>query len=280
MSLLDEEINAILNQQAEKTRQALLSILGGQAGEMIALKKSLERHNGFETPRVVGARYGRDITQSIPPLSVQPILWTSKIADTSITPMFRGSRKVFSGVGLDDMIVAGQYSGSANPTYTVTVAGTGTPNTFNWNDGLGGSGAGVSMSTSLITLNNGVKIYFGATTGHTIGNSWTWKEPLGRLYANSDGYYMAGFSLAIKSVVATYRAELLLMMNGTNFVTDDDAVEVSGSDFHITQSTGMIPMVAGDYLETIVYHTNANPVTVADWTTTGWRFCSMWMCKM
>lgn len=79
----------------------------------------------------------------------------------------------FTGSGLDDLTLSGTFSGTVPTTYTVTVASTGTPDTFDWTDGIN-SGTGVSMSTSPIPLSNDISITFGADTGHTLSNSWTW----------------------------------------------------------------------------------------------------------
>ncbi len=79
----------------------------------------------------------------------------------------------FTGSGLDDLTVAGLFTGTVPTTYTVTVASTGTPDTFDWTDGTN-TGTGVSMSTSPISLSNGISISFGADTGHTLSDSWTW----------------------------------------------------------------------------------------------------------
>ncbi len=79
----------------------------------------------------------------------------------------------FTGSGLDDLTLFGTFSGTVPITYTVTVAGTGTPDTFDWTDGTN-SGTGVSMSTSPITLSNGIEISFGVDTGHTLTDEWTW----------------------------------------------------------------------------------------------------------
>ena len=83
------------------------------------------------------------------------------------------STVTFTGSGLDDLTVAGTFSGTVPTTYTVTVASTGTPDTFDWTDGTN-TGTGVSMSTSPISLSNGISISFGADTGHTLTESWTW----------------------------------------------------------------------------------------------------------
>jgi hypothetical protein len=83
------------------------------------------------------------------------------------------SAVTFTGSGLDDLTVSGIFSGTVPTTYTVTVASTGTPDTFDWTDGTN-SGTGVSMSTSPTLLSNGISITFGADTGHTLTDSWTW----------------------------------------------------------------------------------------------------------
>lgn len=83
------------------------------------------------------------------------------------------SAVTFTGSGLDDLTLSGTFSGTVPTTYTVTVASTGTPDTFDWTDGTN-SGTGVSMSTSPILLSNGISITFGADTGHTLSDSWTW----------------------------------------------------------------------------------------------------------
>jgi hypothetical protein len=83
------------------------------------------------------------------------------------------SAVTFTGSGLDDLTVAGTFTGTVPTTYTVTVASTGTPDTFDWTDGTN-SGTGVSMSTSPTLLSNGISITFGADTGHTLTDEWTW----------------------------------------------------------------------------------------------------------
>lgn len=99
-----------------------------------------------------------------------------QIADGTLNvklPQTQQSAVSFTGSGLDDLTVAGTFSGTVPTTYTVTVASTGTPDTFDWTDGTN-TGTGVSMSTSPISLSNGISISFGADTGHTLTDSWTW----------------------------------------------------------------------------------------------------------
>jgi len=79
----------------------------------------------------------------------------------------------FAGSGLDDLTTSGTFTGLTNITYTVTVSATGTPDLFDWTDTNGGSGTNVPMSTSPTLLSNDVSVVFGADTGHTLTDSWT-----------------------------------------------------------------------------------------------------------
>lgn len=84
----------------------------------------------------------------------------------------------FSGSGLDDLTSGGAFSHpeKASVSYVVRVDGTGSPDTFRWSD-TGGetwNATGVSMS-SLHSLTNGVTVVWGATTGHTTGDEWSFE---------------------------------------------------------------------------------------------------------
>lgn len=81
----------------------------------------------------------------------------------------------FNGGGLNDMSTGGSYTGYGTTNYKVEIDGTGTPDTFKWSDDGGSTwdATGVGMTGLFQTLNNGVQIKFNATTGHTLGNYWT-----------------------------------------------------------------------------------------------------------
>lgn len=82
-------------------------------------------------------------------------------------------RKTFTGSGLNDLTPSGTFTGSVDMDYVVEIDGTGTPDTFKWSDDDGSTWTtGVSITGSAQTLNNGVQITFGATTGHTSGDKW------------------------------------------------------------------------------------------------------------
>jgi len=80
--------------------------------------------------------------------------------------------ETFIGGGLDDATYGGDYVGQTAKTYTVTIDSTGTPDTFQWDDG-GAPTTLVPITGAAQTLSDGVTIQFGATTGHTLTDSWT-----------------------------------------------------------------------------------------------------------
>jgi len=84
----------------------------------------------------------------------------------------------FTGGGLNDMKMGAnaRFTLTTNINYKVEIDGTGSPNTFKWSDDGGSTwdATTVSITGGDQTLNNGVTIRFGATTGHTSGNNWAW----------------------------------------------------------------------------------------------------------
>jgi len=80
----------------------------------------------------------------------------------------------FSGSGLDDMATSSTYTGTENKTYQVEIDGTGTPDTYKWTDNGGATYTStVNIVGGAVALNDGVEITFLATTGHTLGDTWT-----------------------------------------------------------------------------------------------------------
>ena len=80
----------------------------------------------------------------------------------------------FTGSGLDDGEFSGTFEGTDITTYYVRIDGTGTPDTFEWSkDNFSTTEAtGVSITGNAQELDNGVKITFNATTGHTSNDKW------------------------------------------------------------------------------------------------------------
>lgn len=71
--------------------------------------------------------------------------------------------------------VGGTYTGTAPLNYVVEIDGTiGTPNTFKWSNDGGSTWEAdtVAITAGAISLENGITVTFGATTGYTSGDKW------------------------------------------------------------------------------------------------------------
>lgn len=95
-------------------------------------------------------------------------------AIAAATELVDSVEKTFYGVGLNDLTVAGTYSGTGKTVFRVVIDGEGTPDTFKWSDddGVTWTAETEAITGSAQTLSNGVTITFGATTGHTTGEYW------------------------------------------------------------------------------------------------------------
>ena len=103
----------------------------------------------------------------------------------------------FAGAGLNDL-TAGGTPGNGAParSYKVQIDGEGTPDTFKWSDDGGATWKEEAVEITGVeqSLQEGVTATFGATTGHTTGNYWTWSTSYsgGAIYADgSAGIYGA-----------------------------------------------------------------------------------------
>lgn len=80
----------------------------------------------------------------------------------------------FTGSGLNDLSSNGQNTTTTTAsTYDVEIDATGTPDTFKWRKDGGAYTTGVSCAITQTVLSTGVGVTFGATTGHTVGDHWT-----------------------------------------------------------------------------------------------------------
>jgi hypothetical protein len=86
----------------------------------------------------------------------------------------------FTGTGLNDLTSGGTFTGSSALNYKIEIDATGTPDTFKWSDdgGTTWDATGVAITGSAQTLNHGVTVTFGATTGHTLGDYWTFSTTI------------------------------------------------------------------------------------------------------
>jgi len=91
---------------------------------------------------------------------------------------------VFTGGGLNDLSKSGTYSCPGGRNYRVQVDGTGIPDTFRWSNNAGASyqATDVAMTGAPQLLECGLSVTFGATTGHTLTNFWTFNATDGTAY--------------------------------------------------------------------------------------------------
>ena len=152
----------------------------------------------------------------------------------------------FTGSGLDDLTLNWSVSNYQSKKYggnlTIQIDGTGTPDTFSWiytgpYSEVIGQGTGVAITGALQNLSdsNGntiAAIQFGATTGHTNGNTWTASTSLasnswGMGINDSDGHQFVD----IRPVYGTYylgddNAPTPLAGNGTRLQINDAIAEL------------------------------------------------------
>lgn len=106
------------------------------------------------------------------------LLYLMLAADAHITMFTKGQGPdTFTGGGLDDITVGGTFTGFKKKVdYRVNIDGTGTPDTFEWSNDGGSTweAQDVPITGSAQTLEDGITVTFGATTGHTLGNRWDW----------------------------------------------------------------------------------------------------------
>ena len=81
----------------------------------------------------------------------------------------------YSGSGLNDMSFSGLFQGPTSTTYYVKITATGTPDQFSWSkDNFSTTEASnVAITGADQTLDNGIKIKFQSTTGHTLNDVWS-----------------------------------------------------------------------------------------------------------
>lgn len=86
--------------------------------------------------------------------------------------------------GLNDIETNGTYVGTSTTQFDVEIDATGTPDTFKWRKDGGSYTSGVSITGGHVTLSggDGVTVKFKATTGHTVGDRWTFAAlPLSKI---------------------------------------------------------------------------------------------------
>lgn len=87
------------------------------------------------------------------------------------------STPVITGDGLDDITIGGIYTGTTTKNYRIEVTNDAPdPEIFRWSNDGGDTWtqSGLEMSTSAITLEDGLTVLWAATAGHTVTDYWDW----------------------------------------------------------------------------------------------------------
>jgi hypothetical protein len=138
-----------------------------------------------------------------------------------------------TGGGLDDLVApTGNYNGNENRTYRVQIDANGTPDTFSWSrDGTTSWVAtGVAVQGSSFELDSGVFIYWSATTGHTIGDYWTfdadtWGVTVGSLTPGANTY-AAGSVVATTLPIRSLGAVIFSVVSAASGVSESPASRI------------------------------------------------------
>lgn len=91
--------------------------------------------------------------------------------------------EVHYGAGLDDVTVAGTFTGTVDRRFLIEIDAADTPDTFKWSKDGGNTWEAetVAITGAAQALTEGITIAFAATTGHTLGDQWlfyVYREPI------------------------------------------------------------------------------------------------------
>jgi hypothetical protein len=150
--------------------------------------------------------------------------------DASVNPATIGDTSYTNGGGgLDDMTVGEVFTGSSDINYVVEIDGTGTPDTFKWSKDGGTSWetTTVNITGSAQTLEEGVQITFGATTGHAVGDKWEWTA---EAPDNGDRYILEDVSTQGTTYHSSFGTINKDMGDVATSLGDNDIVEYVSAD--------------------------------------------------
>ena len=162
-----------------------------------------------------------------------------------------GATSQSTGSGLNDITFAGPYVGTTAVTYYVKIDATGTPDTFSWSkDNFSSTEAtGVSLTGSAQTLDSGVTITAGATTGHTLNDVWQ----MTTIVDISDPHILAQILVDHEGTSADDKGEIFIKVNDgddgqspskTALQVHSNGAMTTSNDL-LTSATGAIQMPVG-----------------------------------
>ena len=125
-----------------------------------------------------------------------------------------GATTQSTGSGLNDITFGGTYTGTTAVTYYLKIDATGTPDTFSWSkDNFSSTEAtGVSLTGSAQTLDTGVTVTAGATTGHTLNDVWQ----MTTVVDITDPHILAQILVDHEGTSADDKGELAIKVNDGN----------------------------------------------------------------
>ncbi|MBU3924439.1 hypothetical protein KJ854_00710 [Patescibacteria group bacterium] len=110
-----------------------------------------------------------------------------------------GDDVTFTGSGLNDMTFGGTFIGVASTHYRIQIDAAGATDTFKWSDDGGTTWVATAVAITGLaqTLNNGITITFGATTGHTLDARWDFYRQVADINGNiiEQLKYISGMTL-------------------------------------------------------------------------------------
>jgi len=143
------------------------------------------------------------------------------------------------GTGLNDLSVdySSAYTGTGNTAFAVKIATEGTPDTFQYsNDGGSTWETAASCATDWTTLESGVKIKFGSTTGHTADDRWDFKAFDGNMLVNQKTRKSFGLEKGFTDIGAYLRYPGCVVGNMSMSVAPNSIVTV-GFDINAKDET-------------------------------------------
>lgn len=124
--------------------------------------------NNFTSSQRVRIKLSASLTDE----NITPTKLFRVVTDTTTT---RINPTIFTGKGLNDIKVTGDYTGTTVTNFVIAIDSVGITNdTFKWSTdgGVTFPNTGAAVSTSPILLQDGISVAFGSATGHTIGEQW------------------------------------------------------------------------------------------------------------
>jgi hypothetical protein len=97
--------------------------------------------------------------------------------DTIASGEFTGFVKLTAAT-VREIIVTGIYTDSVARIYKVEIDGVGSPDTFKWSDDNGSTWTETTKNCAVTAyaLNHGISVTFGVSTGHAVGQFWTFNR--------------------------------------------------------------------------------------------------------